>query len=233
MAQSESINELAAALSKAQGKFGHITKNKAVKFGQTNYAYADLADSFDECREALSENGLAIVQPIQPMGNGWVIITKLMHSSGQWLDSMLPINIEGKPQDLGSRITYMRKYQLWSILALATDDDDGQSEAKEKHEENERHKNIKTESKSNDHQIKPTPTQENNAEKIGKPEIVSLTTLIQHLNEESAKSFYDWISNDFKAKTLQDIPKSVFEQCMVLLKAKIKFQNDKNKMAVA
>jgi hypothetical protein len=214
MNQSENINELAAALSKAQGKFGHIMKDKEVKFDKTNYSYADLAGCFDACREVLSENGLSITQLMQQLGNGWVVVTKLMHSSGQWINSVLPISIEGKPQDIGSRITYMRKYQLWSILGLATEDDDGQSEDKNKFEESQKTK----------HQ-----NQEHSIEYVGDNEIIALSLLIENLDDESSLSFFNWIKKTFSANSLQDIPKSSYEKCMVSLNAKIKYLKDQEK----
>ena len=231
MSQSEVINELASALSKAQGKFGHIMKAKAVKFGQTNYAYADLAGCFDACREALSENGLAIVQQMQQLGNGWVVVTKLMHASGQWIDSVLPIIVEGKPQDLGSRITYMRKYQLWSILGLATEDDDGQSEAKHGYEESQKTDKNNQYSTQNK---QPSAQQDfEQIERIGKPEIIALTTLIQNLDEESNKSFLDWINKNFNTRSIQDIPKAYYEKCMASLNARIKYLKNQGRFEVA
>jgi hypothetical protein len=67
------------------------------------------------------------------------------------------------------------------------------------------------------------PAQPQAIEKVGRAEIIALTTLIQNLDEESNKSFLDWISKNFNAKSIQDIPKACYEKCMVSLNAKIKY----------
>lgn len=70
-------------------------------------------------------------------------------------------------------------------------------------------------------------------EKIGEAEITTLTDLLQRLDEESNKSFLDWIKKSFNASSIHDIPKSFYEKCTVSLNAKIKYINDKKKeMAV-
>lgn len=231
MLQSENINELATALSKAQGEFGHVLKNKQVNFSNTKYSYADLAGCFDACREALSNNGLSIVQPTQLIGTSWVVITRLMHSSGQWIDSILPISLEGRPQDVGSRITYMRKYQLWSILGLATEDDDGQSEARHKFDEEQKNINMQNQNKNNTAAVQEIPKP---IERINKAEIIALTSLTEKLDKDSNKTFLDWIKKTFNADSIQDIPRSSFEKCLISINARIKYLHDQEKsMAVA
>ena len=127
MNQSEQINELAAALSKMQGQVGPVYKNKTAKIfsKRTNtsfsYSYADLAGIWDTIRKPLSDAGLSICQTFSDN----MIVTILMHSSGQWIKSLLPINgMSLPPQELGSEITYMRRYGLTSILGISADDDD-------------------------------------------------------------------------------------------------------------
>jgi hypothetical protein len=75
--------------------------------------------------------------------------------------------------------------------------------------------------------------QEDAIAKIEEEEIASLTALAQKLDDETQKSFLDWIGRNFNAKTIQDIPKICFEKCMISLNAKIKYINDKNKENVA
>jgi hypothetical protein len=64
---------------------------------------------------------------------------------------------------------------------------------------------------------------------VGKTEIIALTTLIKNLDEESNKSFLDWIKKSYNASSLQDIPKACFEKCMVSLNNKIKYLKDQEK----
>lgn len=118
---SESINELAAALAKAQGKM------KAAEMDKTNphfkSKYASLASLQAATRPALSENGLSIVQVPQQAETGLMLETWLMHSSGQFIKSEWPIPAAGI-QQLGSYLTYVKRYAWSSICGIAGDDDD-------------------------------------------------------------------------------------------------------------
>ena len=66
-------------------------------------------------------------------------------------------------------------------------------------------------------------------ETIGADEITQLSPLIEKLDAESNKAFFEWIAKSFGAPTLQHIPKVAFEKCLNSLSSKIKYLNDKNK----
>ncbi len=105
MSQSEQIGELASALAKAQGEFTPALKDSANPFFKSKYA--NLCSIVKCCQEPLSKHGLSYSHITQRFETGWVLMTKLMHSSGQWIESMTPI-ITLKPdmQAFGSAITY-------------------------------------------------------------------------------------------------------------------------------
>jgi hypothetical protein len=60
MTTSESINEIAAALAKAQSEMGGAVKDSANPFFKSKYA--DLSSVWDACRGPLTKNGLSVVQ---------------------------------------------------------------------------------------------------------------------------------------------------------------------------
>lgn len=122
--QSEHINEIMTALAKAQGQMqAAITDSSNPHFKSK---YADLASVWDACRDPLSKHGLAITQTLDFIGEKQVLITTLGHTSGQWIKSTiaLPIQKNG-PHELGSCITYCRRYSLASIVGISPEDDDG------------------------------------------------------------------------------------------------------------
>lgn len=121
---SSQVNELFSALSKAQGRIKTALKDKKNPFFKSNYA--DLSSVWDSCREALSSNGLSVVQTIQPFGvDGMKMVTILGHSSGQWIKGEAPIILSKKdPQAVGSAITYYRRYTLSSMVGITADEDD-------------------------------------------------------------------------------------------------------------
>lgn len=123
MKRSESINELAAALAKAQGKVQGAHKDSTNPHFRSNYA--DLESCWDACRDALSENGLAVTQELTTQGGGVAVGTLLLHSSGQWLEYE-PIFVPSKDDahGVGSGATYGRRYALCAVVGIAPTDDD-------------------------------------------------------------------------------------------------------------
>lgn len=131
MNKSENINELAAALSKAQGAIRGALKDSDNPFFKSKYA--DLASVVDAIREAFSSNGIAYVQTVEPSDKNEVRVeTILMHSSGQWISCgvlSLPVS-KADAQGFGSAITYARRYSLSAAAGVAPEDDDGNAASK-------------------------------------------------------------------------------------------------------
>lgn len=124
MKTSTELGELATALSKAQGIIQNPNKDAANPFFKSKYA--DLADVLNVVRPAFSSVGLSVVQmPVNAEGNVGVV-TRLMHSSGQWLEGAIDIPIQGKniAQDAGSTITYLRRYALAAVAGVFQEDND-------------------------------------------------------------------------------------------------------------
>ena len=121
---SDSIDQIAKALSAAQGMIQGASKNS--ENPHYGHNYADLASVWDACRDALSKNNLAVFQTTRRTTQGIVLVTRLVHSSGQWVQGELPINpVKNDPQGIGSCLTYMRRYSLAAMVGVAPEDDDG------------------------------------------------------------------------------------------------------------
>lgn len=128
---SEKVDALALALAKAQGDMAHPQKNKVAKVGTYSYNYADLADCIDAVRAPFAKNEIAMVQiAFNPTPTTVGIVTRLMHSSGQWIEGTLFMpTIDARPQTIGSAITYGRRYALSPMAGIASDDDDDGNQA--------------------------------------------------------------------------------------------------------
>ncbi len=123
MNQSENINELVSALSKAQGVMQAAIKDSTNPFFKSKYA--DLGSVWDAARPHLSVNGLAVMQFAEQVGDKFMLVTMLAHSSGQWIKSYLPIKPKNDDsQGIGAAITYMRRYGLTALVGVVCDDDD-------------------------------------------------------------------------------------------------------------
>ena len=125
---SEQIGNLAKALAAAQAQIKPPKKGRTAKIksdkGQYEYHYADLADVIECYREPLAANGLALAQSMKPQDGHLILVTVLMHQSGEWLDSEYPIAAYARPQEQGSAITYARRYAVTALLGIAAEDDD-------------------------------------------------------------------------------------------------------------
>lgn len=130
---SPEYKEIYAAFIQAQGEFAPVAKTKtATVKGRTKtgveyeytYKYADHADVLAMALPVLTKHGLGLMQPHMWIDGRLRVATRLIHSSGQWLQSYglgLPENLA--PQDFGSLSTYWRRYDVCSLLGIAADED--------------------------------------------------------------------------------------------------------------
>lgn len=120
--QSEQINEIAAALAKAQGEMSNAVMNRTNPHFKSKYA--DMASVLDAIRKPLAVHGIAFSQAVEIRQGGQVLVTKLIHSSGQWLGSEFPLPTTARIQEMGSALTYARRYSLAAIVCNSADEDD-------------------------------------------------------------------------------------------------------------
>ena len=66
-------------------------------------------------------------------------------------------------------------------------------------------------------------------DRVNEEQVAILTGFASKLDDESNRSFLEWIKKSYNAETIQDIPASCFDKCVVSLNNKIKYINDKNK----
>ena len=126
MNQSENLSNLCNALCCAQSEMGGAVKDSKNPFFKSDYA--DLTSVIKAIKQPLSNNGLSYVQ--FPMNDGELvgICTRLMHSSGEWIESEIVFPLAKKDsQALGSFLSYIRRYSLAAIFGLPSVDDDAES----------------------------------------------------------------------------------------------------------
>lgn len=127
MRTSDTIEALAMALAKAQGELKNIEKGKINPHLKSKYA--DIADGLEVMRPVLSANGIALIQATQFNQDTGIFMlhTRLLHRSGQWIESTYPLPTGVKATDMGSAITYARRYAAFALVGVAgaNEDDDG------------------------------------------------------------------------------------------------------------
>ena len=126
MNKSESIQNLSAALSKAQAEM------PAIKFDSKNpflkNDYASLGAIIAGARPVIAKHGLSVSQLTFGEDGVAGVETVLMHTSGEWISSSISMPVgeeKGKSsaQVAGSIVTYLRRYSLASILGIYSDED--------------------------------------------------------------------------------------------------------------
>lgn len=135
MTWSTDCAEVFDAMAKAQANMGPLTAGKTAEVrikkekggGKYTYTYAGLPDTLAACLAAFNAEGLTIIQPVTSFNNGVEVRTIIAHSSGQWVKSpSLFIGLKGAgAQDIGSAITYARRYSIQGMVGLSPKDEDG------------------------------------------------------------------------------------------------------------
>ena len=125
MNQSNELGELNTALAVAQGQLRDPKKNTK----GYNYKYADLPSTLEAIRPIFAELGLSFTQMLSGGQDGFIeVTTRVMHNSGQFLESTFAMPIEIKKgmssaQCIGSTITYMKRYAIQAAVGICADED--------------------------------------------------------------------------------------------------------------
>ena len=125
MKTSEQINEIAKALSEFQSNLPKIEKDANVNLGSYSFSYAPLETIIQAIKPLLKQTGLSFLHVM----NDSILECIILHSSGQCINTGgIAIKMSNKMQDMGSSMTYARRYTLCAALGIvAEDDDDGNS----------------------------------------------------------------------------------------------------------
>ena len=139
---SPSIDKFAPAMCKAQAEIKRAKKDSENPFFKSQYA--DLSSVLDACQEALNKHGLFFTQPpTKNRAGDSVLITRVVHESGQWMQSVISLGAAQSERSDGptipgtekkssnpvqktvAEITYLRRACLSALVGVAADDDDG------------------------------------------------------------------------------------------------------------
>jgi len=192
--ESEQTAELAAALAKAQSAMGPAIINRVNPHFKNKYA--DLAAVFTALKP-FHENGISFTCATQFRDGTFLLRTTMRHNSGQWVASEYPLPLNGKPQEIGSALTYARRYSLSALAGVAADeDDDGEA-------------TRKTSNGNGKHVV------EEAGELISAEQLQTLRAALK-VRDMSEERLLKWIrTGDYRAvKKLEDIPAVIFTDCL-------------------
>ena len=117
--------KLSEALVVAQSQMRHAKMDRVNPHYKNRYA--TLASVIDACKPALNAVGIAVVQEVESNSDaGTVGVRTVLHFRGEMLDcGLLTLKaVQNNPQQIGSALTYARRYALAAAIGIASDEDD-------------------------------------------------------------------------------------------------------------
>lgn len=120
------IKKFNQKLLEAQKSISAITKSKDNPFFKSKYA--DINAYLSEVKPKLNEAGLVLIQPTVILDGKNVLETIIMDSeSAEFIKSSLILPEIADVQKFGGVLTYVRRYEIQSLLGLEAEDDDGET----------------------------------------------------------------------------------------------------------
>lgn len=187
MKTSTEIDQVAKALSIAQGEIKPASKSTVNPFFKSTYS--TLAQVWEVIRDPLCKNNLTVLQDVLSSDHGISIVTRVCHASGQWVEFgplEIPLN-KKDAQAVGSAVSYGKRYALSAAIGVVseTDDDDG-----------ERAMNRQQEKKQ-----EPKLT--------NKTQWTELNHLIEKCDQEYQKNIWDYLTSQ-SIQSFADMQESMF-----------------------
>lgn len=187
-----------AALAAFQAELPKVAKTKTATVptksgGSYSYTYADLVSVTEAALPILTKHGLSFITAPRRTDRGYELVGILAHRSGETIEGALPIT-GNAAQEIGSSITYGRRYLLGSMTGLVTDDDDDGSIASEAHRRREREQAEATQARRELH----TWTQQNGlaAAEVAARFESDYGTPILHATAEQVRAFQEVLATE-------------------------------------
>lgn len=111
---------LSQKIGRVQQAIGKMSKDKE----GYNYMYFDINQLIEALLPHLKEEGLTVMQPLTHIDDKPAIKTGVTDGEDT-IAYVMPLPDVTKPQEMGSAITYYRRYALQSLFLLQAEDNDG------------------------------------------------------------------------------------------------------------
>lgn len=122
---------LAEALVALQTAMPHVGSGREADTGTYKYRYAGLHDVAEALYPAMSALGLAFTACPTLIEGRFVLDYRLSHTSGESIGGLYPLAdpTRATGQQIGSSITYARRYALTAVTGIVVDPDDDGAQA--------------------------------------------------------------------------------------------------------
>jgi hypothetical protein len=117
------MENIAKALAAFQKDLPKVGKDKTAKMGTYSYKYTDLGTLTHTVMPVLNKHGLTFVVAPRATDAGYEAVGILLHTSGESSEGSLPL-FGRQNQELGSALSYARRYLFSAMTGVVTEDDD-------------------------------------------------------------------------------------------------------------
>ena len=118
----------------------NFTTDETANAGSRTYKYLNLATLLKNIKPIFAKHGIAFTQKVTFAGTGdsrqtlGTIETVIFDENEQQTVCSYPFFVTGDPQQVGSAITYARRYSLTTVLGIFPDKDDDGGYAKQQYD---------------------------------------------------------------------------------------------------
>lgn len=133
-------NSLSNKFMKVLNEVPNFVTDETAQAGNRTYKYLNLATILKTIKPVFEKHGLAFSQRVTFSNEGearqviGTVETIIFDSEEQMVACSYPFFVTGDPQQVGSAITYARRYSLYSVLGIFPDKDDDGAYAKQRYE---------------------------------------------------------------------------------------------------
>ena len=134
------INTLSNKFMKVLNEVPNFVTDETAQAGKKTYKYLNLATILKTIKPVFEKHGLAFSQRVTFDNTGearqviGTVETIIFDNEEQMVACSYPFFVTGDPQQVGSAITYARRYSLYAVLGIFPDKDDDGAYAKQRYE---------------------------------------------------------------------------------------------------
>lgn len=133
-------NNLSNKFMKVLNEVPNFVTDETAQAGKKTYKYLNLATILKTIKPVFEKHGLAFSQRVTFDNTGetrqaiGTVETIIFDDEEQMVACSYPFFVTGDPQQVGSAITYARRYSLYAVLGIFPDKDDDGAYAKQRYE---------------------------------------------------------------------------------------------------
>lgn len=137
-------NNLYTKFMKVLNEVPNFVTDETAQAGKKTYKYLNLATILKTIKPVFEKHGLAFSQRVTFDNTGearqviGTVETIIFDDKEQMVACSYPFFVTGDPQQVGSAITYARRYSLYAVLGIFPDKDDDGAYAKQRYDTDDR-----------------------------------------------------------------------------------------------